>query len=90
MRWIFFKGEVGLEPLGRGDAYASEVLGLRVEGSFSRHGPFWHLCQDLLQEWLLGDQSYFQMCGRPPAQAGRSGCLFFEELLLAPERVRGC
>jgi phosphoglycolate phosphatase-like HAD superfamily hydrolase len=83
-----FRGAVGLELLNRGDAYASEVLGLRVEGSFSRHGPFWRLCQDLLQEWLLGDQLYFQVYGRPPAQVGKPGCLFFEEPLLPPERVR--
>jgi phosphoglycolate phosphatase-like HAD superfamily hydrolase len=83
-----FEGAIGLELLNRGDAYASEVLGLRVEGSFSRHGPFWRLCQDLLQEWLLGEQLYFQVYGRQPAQGGKSGCLFFEEPLLPPERVR--
>jgi len=83
-----FEGVTGLELLNRGDAYASDVLGLRVEGTFSRYGRFWLFCQDLLQEWLYGEQLYLQAYGRQPAQAGKPGCLFFEEPLLPPERVR--
>jgi len=83
-----FEGATGLELLNRGDAYASDVLGMHVEGSFSRHGRFWLFCQDLLQEWLLGEQLYLQVYGRQPAQAGKPGCLFFEEPLLSPECVR--
>lgn len=83
-----FGGAVGWELLNRCDAYASAVLGLPVEGSFSPQGPFWCLCQDLLQEWLLGDRLYFEVYERHPAQRGKPGCLFFEEPLLPPARVR--
>ncbi len=50
-----FHGATGLELFEHLDAYASEVLGLPVGDVFGRSQPFWRFCQQLFQEWLLGD-----------------------------------
>jgi phosphoglycolate phosphatase-like HAD superfamily hydrolase len=83
-----FEGKTGLDLFERMDAYASQLLSLPIEGVFARSQPFWHLCQDLFQEWLLGDALYTRTHGHPPAQAEKPGCLFFEESLLPVERLR--
>lgn len=83
-----FRGATGLELFERMDTYAREVLNAHVEGAFSRSGPFWRFCQDLFQEWLLGDALYTKAHGHAPAQAGKPGCIFFEEPLLPVQAVR--
>ncbi len=83
-----FHGATGLELFERLDAYASEVLGLSVGDVFGRSQPFWRFCQQLFQEWLLGDTLFTQSYGHAPAQPGKPGCLFFEEPLLPVERIR--
>ncbi|WP_376795669.1 HAD family hydrolase [Thermogemmatispora sp.] len=83
-----FSGAVGLELLNRYDAYASARLGLRVEGVFSRLSPFWDFCRSLFQEWYLGEALYSRTYGRPPAQRGKPGCIYFERPLLPPEALR--
>ena len=83
-----FQGATGLELFERMDTYASEVLNAQVEGVFSRSGPFWRFCQELFQEWLLGDALYTKAHGQAPAQTGKPGCIFFEEPLLPVQAVR--
>lgn len=83
-----FSGAIGLELFERLDAYASQTLGYMTEGVFSRRNLFWSFCRDLLLEWLQGDELFSQMNGRPPAQLGKPGCIFFEEPLLPVEQVR--
>ena len=83
-----FQGATGLQLFERLDAYASEVLALPIEGVFARSRPFWHFCQNLFQEWLLGDTLYTQTYGHAPAQPDKPGCLFFEESLLPAEQIR--
>ncbi|HEY0755588.1 MAG TPA: HAD hydrolase-like protein [Ktedonobacteraceae bacterium] len=83
-----FHGATGLELFERLDAHASAVLDLPVEDVFGRNQPFWRFCQQLFQEWLLGDALYTQTYGQPPAQPGKPGCLFFEESLLPVEQIR--
>lgn len=83
-----FHGVTGLELFERMDAYASELLHMPVEGVFSRRKPFWRFCQDLFQEWLLGDALYTKTHKHPPSQAGKPGCIFFEEPLLPVEQLR--
>ena len=82
-----FHGATGLELFERLDAYVSDVLGLSVEGVFSRHGLYWRFCRDLFQEWLLGDPLYEKTLGHAPAQSGKPGCIFFEEPLLPVEQL---
>src|SRR6266567_5042841 len=53
-----FQGAVGLELINRFDAYAAQVLGHDICNVFSRHSPFWTFCQNIFQEWYLGDQFY--------------------------------
>jgi phosphoglycolate phosphatase-like HAD superfamily hydrolase len=77
-----FHGYVGLELINRFDAYANEVLGHAIEGVFSRHSPFWPFCQDIFQEWYLGDELYTRDYGHAPAQPGKPGCIHFEQPLL--------
>ncbi len=83
-----FQGAVGLELLERLDAFASTSLGYPVNGVFSRHERFWRFCQDIFQEWLLGDTLYTRTYAHAPTQPGKPGCIFFEEPLLPPDEVR--
>ena len=83
-----FQGYIGLDLINRFDAYASEVLGYPIEGVFSRHGPFWPFCQNIFQEWYLGDELYTRDYGHAPAQSGKPGCIHFERPLLPVESIR--
>ena len=83
-----FRGYIGLELINRLDAYASEVLGYPIEGVFSRLSPFWAFCRDVFQEWYLGDELYTETYGHNPAQAGKPGCIHFEQPLLPVEEIR--
>jgi phosphoglycolate phosphatase-like HAD superfamily hydrolase len=83
-----FHGATGLELFERLDACACEVLGLPVGDVFGRSRPFWRFCQQLFQEWLLGDALFTQSYGHAPAQSDKPGCLFFEEPLLPVEHIR--
>ncbi len=83
-----FHGYVGLELINRFDAYASEVLGHPIEGVFSRHSPFWPFCQDIFQEWYLGEELYTREYGHGPVQPGKPGCIHFEQPLLPKTSVR--
>ncbi|HET8845140.1 MAG TPA: HAD hydrolase-like protein, partial [Ktedonobacteraceae bacterium] len=83
-----FQGTTGLGLFEVMDNYASGMLDLPIKGVFSRHGPFWRFCQDIFQEWLLGDKLFTRTHGHPPAQTGKPGCLFFEKPLLPVEQIR--
>ncbi|HET9918290.1 MAG TPA: HAD hydrolase-like protein, partial [Ktedonobacteraceae bacterium] len=83
-----FQDAVGFELINRFDVYASEVLGFPIENVFSRYSPFWAFCQDIFQEWYLGDELYEQSYGHAPAQPGKRGCIHFEQPLLPLEQVR--
>lgn len=83
-----FQGARGLELFEVMDHYASTMLDLPIEGVFSRHGPFWRFCQEIFQEWLLGNTLFARTHGYPPAQLGKPGCIFFEEPLLPVEQIR--
>jgi len=82
-----FQKAMGLQLFEHLDAYASSLLHTQVEGVFARRRPFWRFCQQLFQEWLLGDALYLQTYGHPPAQEGKPGCLFFEEPLLPVQEI---
>ncbi len=83
-----FQGALGLELIARFNDYASELLGQRIEGVFARNSPSWLFCQDLFQEWYLGDKLYVQSYAHPPAQVDKPGCIHFEQPLLPVERMR--
>lgn len=83
-----FAGYSGLDFIARFDAYASELLGLHIEGVFARYSPSWYFCQNLFQEWYLGDALYIQTYGKSPAQVGKPGCVHFERPLLPKEQIR--
>jgi phosphoglycolate phosphatase-like HAD superfamily hydrolase len=83
-----FQGATGLELINRFNEYASTLLGHPVEKVFARYSPSWLLCQDLFQEWYLGADLYAQNHGHRPAQAGKPGCIHFEQPLLPIEEMR--
>jgi phosphoglycolate phosphatase-like HAD superfamily hydrolase len=83
-----FAGAVGLDLLNALDACASQRLGHEVQRVFSRLSPFWDFCREIFQEWYLGEALYTQTAGHAPAQAGKPGCIHFEEPLLPPEEIR--
>jgi len=83
-----FQGAIGLELVARFNDYASELLGQHIEGVFERNSPSWLFCQDLFQEWYLGDKLYMQRYSHPPAQEGKPGCIHFEQPLLPVVSMR--
>jgi phosphoglycolate phosphatase-like HAD superfamily hydrolase len=83
-----FRGYVGMGLINRLDLYASDLLGIPMEDVFSRYSPFWTFCQDIFQEWYLGDELYSQVYGHAPAQFGKPGCIHFERPLLPLELVQ--
>lgn len=83
-----FQGCMGLEVINRLNRYASIVLGHQIEGVFARYSPSWKLCQDLFQEWYLGEDLYKQENGYGPNQTGKRGCINFERPLLPIEELR--
>lgn len=83
-----FQECVGLEIINRLNHYASIVLGYRIEGVFARYSPSWKLCQDIFQEWYLGEELYTQEYGHAPKQTGKRGCIYFERPLLPVEDLR--
>ncbi len=83
-----FEGCVGLALINRFDLYASERLDYPIEDVFSRYSPFWSFCQDIFQEWYLGDNLYASTYGHPSKQQGKPGCIHFEQPLLPLESVR--
>lgn len=82
-----FQKATGLQLFEHLDAYASAVLHIQVAGVFARRRPFWRFCQQIFQEWLLGDTLYLHTYRRPPAQTDKPGCLFFEEPLLPVQEI---
>ncbi|GAC1642585.1 MAG: hypothetical protein NVS4B12_05960 [Ktedonobacteraceae bacterium] len=84
----FFRGYSGLELITRFNAYATEVLHKPIEGVFARYSPSWWFCENLFQEWYLGDELYVHDNGRLCKQTGKRGCIHFEELLLPVEQIR--
>ena len=84
----FFQGYVGLELFDRYNVFASRLLGQPVEDVFVRYGHFWHLCEDLFQNWYLGDELYAKEYGHLPAQRGKMGCIYMEQPQLPVEQIR--
>lgn len=82
-----FRHAVGLQLINRLDAYASNKLSHPIEGVFSRYSSFWEFCRTIFQEWYLGDELFEQTHGRAPAQAGKPGCIHFEQPLLPIEQL---
>ncbi len=82
------QGYRGVELIERFNALASEVLGVRIDGVFARYSPSWKFCQDLFQEWYLGEELYTQIYDRAPAQPGKPGCILFEQPLLPVEQIQ--
>jgi phosphoglycolate phosphatase-like HAD superfamily hydrolase len=83
-----FQGYSGLSLLRRFNAYASERLGQRIEGIFGHYTPSWYFCEDLFQQWYLGDELYASEAGHATPQPGKPGCMHFERPLLPLEQIR--
>jgi len=83
-----FHGYSGLELIKRFNAYASEILGIPVMDVFARYSPSWWFCENLFQEWYLGEKLYIRDYEYPPMQPGKRGCIYFEEPLLPVEQIR--
>jgi phosphoglycolate phosphatase-like HAD superfamily hydrolase len=82
-----FEGLVGVDLLEQFNVYAGEVVGQPVVGVFGRYSPSWWFCEDIFQEWYLGEELYTREYGHAPAQPGKPGCVLFEEPLLPLERL---
>lgn len=82
-----FRGFTGLALLDRFDEYASVVLGLPIADVFGRYSRSWKFCANLFQEWYLGEELYTRQYQHAPAQAGKPGCIHFEQPLLPVEQL---
>ncbi len=83
-----FHGYSGLELIKRFNMYATQVLGVSIEDVFARYSPSWEFCEQLFQEWYLGDELYARDYGHAPKQTGKRGCISFEKPLLPVEQLR--
>ena len=83
-----FHGYSGLELIKCFNAYATQVLGIPIEDVFARYSPSWEFCEQLFQEWYLGDELYMHDYGHVPKQAGKRGCISFEKPLFPIEQLR--
>jgi phosphoglycolate phosphatase-like HAD superfamily hydrolase len=83
-----FQDYGGFEFINRLDVYASQKLHHTIEGVFARHTPTWKFCRNLFQEWYLGERLFTEQYGHAPAQAGKPGCINFEQPLLPIEKLR--
>ncbi|HTI14889.1 MAG TPA: HAD hydrolase-like protein [Dictyobacter sp.] len=83
-----FEGITGLDLIEQFDHYASMIFGQQVEGVFTRQSPLWAVCQDLFQQWYLGDELYTQEYGKSPEQTGKHGCIYLERPLLPAEQLQ--
>ena len=54
---------------------------------FNRGDEFWKLCQDIFQEWYLGDRLFEATYGRPPVQKGKIGLIQSEVPILPLEKI---
>ncbi len=52
------------------------------EACFVRHGEFWNRCQQIFQEWYLGDTLFLEVYGRRTQQPGKKGLIYIEEPLI--------
>jgi len=66
---------------------AQERLGIACQ-VFSRHSPLWDLCQEVFQEWYLGEEKYRESTGQAPRQPGKRGFLHDEIPIVPPEEMR--
>jgi phosphoglycolate phosphatase-like HAD superfamily hydrolase len=78
----------GLALLDRFDEYASAILARPISGVFGRYSRSWKFCANLFQEWYLGEELYTRQYQHAPAQAGKPGCIHFEQPLLPVEQLR--
>ena len=81
-------GYTGFDLLARLDILACQVLDVEGEGGLGHYSPSWKFCRDLFQEWYLGDALFTQDYGCAPHQAGKIGCINFEQPLLPVEQLR--
>ena len=54
---------------------------------FTRGDGFWKLCQDLFQEWYLGDRLFEEVYGRMSSRKGKIGLIKSEAPLLPLEKL---
>ena len=83
-----FLGHIGLGLINCFDSFASKRLGVPIRNVFSRHSPFWAFCQNIFQEWYLGDVLFTETYGHSPIQSGKPGCISYEKPLLPLEQIR--
>ncbi|MGE4284359.1 MAG: HAD family hydrolase [Clostridia bacterium] len=55
---------------------------------FKRHGELWGICQQVFQEWYMGDQTYFEIYGKEPEQKGKEGLVYFEQPIIPLEDLK--
>ncbi len=66
-------------------SHISEELSKLTDESleyFARHGEFWNRCQQIFQEWYLGDELFVEVYGHNPHQIGKKGLIYDEEPLI--------
>ena len=83
-----FEEYSGLELIKRFNVYASQVLGTSIEDVFVRYSSSWQFCEQLFQEWYLGNELYTRDYGHAPKQTGKRGCIHFEEPLFPIEQLQ--
>lgn len=65
----------------------SEITGQDKE-YFKRNGELWNKCQQVFQEWYLGDTAYLKTYGHAPQQPGKPGLMYSEQPIIPLSELR--
>ncbi len=63
-------------------------ISFRDENYYIRHGELWNTCQQVFQEWYLGDNTYIKTYDQEPKQPGKKGLMYSEEPIIPVEELR--
>jgi phosphoglycolate phosphatase-like HAD superfamily hydrolase len=84
---IIYKSEVsGMEMYPYIEEKMSAITGLEKK-IFSRNGELWSKCQDIFQEWSLGEEIYTEEYSKKPCKKSKTGLLNLEEPIIPLERL---
>ncbi|WHH61407.1 HAD hydrolase-like protein [Petroclostridium sp. X23] len=55
---------------------------------FRRQGELWNICQQVFQEWYLGDEVFNETYGQAPKASGKPGLVFSEQPILPLDELK--
>ncbi|WP_019721518.1 HAD family hydrolase [Heyndrickxia coagulans] len=86
LNWFAKRPETKQDLLKVLDQLAYEIFGL-TDTQLGKKGALWSVCEQISQEWYVGDQNIMASTGKPSVQTGKKGFLDEEIPLAEPEKI---